>query len=90
MKVKVARGLWIGSTVVIFIFTAYIVAGNLKSIIRTRRRIAALEHEKAEYQKSITADSTLIERLQYKDYLERFARERFNMQRTDEDVYIIK
>lgn len=90
MKTGLLHKLWIALTAVIVLFTAYVVAGNLAVIIRTQRRIAALQREKSAYRKSIEADSTLIERLKYDEYLERYARERFGMQRPDEDVYIMK
>lgn len=90
MKKNLLHRLWIAVTTVIFLFTAYVVAGNLAVIIKTQRRISRLERDKRMYQSSITADSTLIERLKYDEYLERYARERFNMQRPDEDVYIMK
>ena len=45
---------------------------------------------KTHYTEKIEQDSTLVEQLQYDDYLEEYARERFRMQRRDEQVYIVE
>ena len=49
-----------------------------------------MQREKEFFQAKIEADSTLLERLRYDEYLEEYAREHFRMQRPDEHVYIIE
>ena len=90
LKPETIRCAWIAFTVVVSMFTLYFVAGNIINIIRLHSRMSALGREKKRYLQSIEADSTLIERLKYDEYLEAYARERFHMQRPDEDVYIIE
>lgn len=90
LKPETIRRAWIAFTVVVSMFTLYFVAGNVINIIRLHSRMSALGREKKRYLQSIEADSTLIERLKYDEYLEAYARERFHMQRPDEDVYIIE
>lgn len=89
MKIRVGKKGWMIVTGVILLFTTLIVGRNLLHAIRTKRDIRTLEREKRFYLEKIEQDSTLVERLQYDDYLEEYARERFRMQRRDEHVYIV-
>ncbi len=63
---------------------------NTLRAIHVKREINALKREAKQYRKQIEADSTIIEMLKYDDYLEKYAREKHNMQRANEDVYIIE
>lgn len=81
---------WRVLTVVISLFTLFVIASSLWSIICSRIDIARLEKIKMQYQQSISADSLLLEKLKYDEHLETFARERFGMQRKEEKVFIIK
>lgn len=89
MNIRVGKKWWIAATGVILLFTALIVGRNLLHAIRTKHEIRALEREKQFYLEKIAQDSTLVERLQFDDYLEEYAREHFRMQRHDEQVYIV-
>lgn len=90
MASKLTKPLWVALTCVVVSFTAYVVVRNLVHIFKSSRRLAALSDEGEEYQRQIEADSTLIEQLHYDDYLEEYARERFQMQRRNERVYIME
>lgn len=90
MNIRVGKKFWMAVTAVILLFTTLIVGRNLLHAIRTKRDIRALEREKRFYLEKIEQDSTLVERLRYDDYLEEYARERFRMQRPDEQVYIVR
>ena len=90
MKVQIGQRFWITLTTVVFVFTVYIVGRNMINVIKIHRRIVAMEKEKRLYLQRIAEDSALIQRLQYDDYLEKYAREHYHMQRPDEHVYIIK
>ncbi len=81
---------WRILTIVISVFTLFIIGRSAVSIVKSRVEIHRLERQKAKYLESIAADSTIIEQLKYNEYLERFAREKFNMQRKGERVYIIE
>jgi len=90
MKLRVGKKGWMAVTGIILLLTALVTGRNLLHAIRTKREIRALEREKQRYLEKIEQDSTLVEQLQYDDYLEEYARERFRMQRRDEEVYIVE
>lgn len=89
-KAAVARRLWIAVTVVVCLFTGYVMVRNLIVTIDYRLRIRSLERDRERYEQSIASDSLLMEQLSDDDFLEKYARERYKMQRADEDVYIVK
>ncbi len=76
-------------TVVVILFTLFLIGRTTLSIIRTYAAIHRLEVERDGYLQSIAEDSTLIEQLRYDEYLEKYAREHYHMQRRNEHVYII-
>lgn len=90
MAFKFGRRFWIVTTIIILVFTVFVVGRNLLHSVKIRRQIGVLEDEKELYRQKIARDSTLIERLKYDDYLEEYARENYHMQRRDEQVYILK
>ena len=77
-------------TAVIFIYTAVLTVRNLITTIKTRHRISHLEEQRDHYRARITEDSTMLERLKYDEFLEKYARERFHMQRPNEYIYIME
>lgn len=85
-----ARRTWMLITMVVVVFTGYFIVRNLIATLDYRLRIRELRQERAEYLRRIAADSALIEQLKDDHFLERYARERYHMQRTDEDVYIVR
>ena len=58
--------------------------------IRLRVQIRELERRKAYYQNRIEEDSTLLENLRDRDFLERYAREKYLMRAEGEEIYIIR
>ncbi len=90
MKLRVGKKGWMAVTGIVLFLTALVAGRNLLHAIRTKREIRALEREKQSYLEKIEQDSTLVEQLQYDDSLEEYARERFRMQRRDEQVYIVE
>ena len=89
MKVKIGERFWITVTTAIIVFTLIVVVRNLVTVVKMYHRIHLLKEEKAVYENRIAKDSTLLENLQYDEYLEQYAREHFHMQRREEVVYII-
>ena len=81
---------WRIITIVISIITLFIIVQSAWSIILSKREINRLARLQKSYKEQIAADSTLLHRLQHDEYLEQYARERYNMQRTNEQVYKIK
>lgn len=90
MKTGLVRKFWIGATLLVIVLTAFATGRNLVHAFRIRSQIKMLEREKALYLEKIARDSTLIEQLKQNDFLERYAREHFHMQRNGEKIYIIK
>ena len=90
MKQSLSKYLWLGATAVIFIYTAGVTVRNLVIIVRVNSRIARLEKQYDLYRGRIDQDSTLLEQLKYDEYLEQFAREKFHMQRANENIYIVE
>lgn len=90
MAFKVGKRFWIVTTVIILVFTVFVVGRNLLHTVKIRRQIGILEREKKQYLERIEQDSALLEQLRYDDYLEAFAREHYHMQRRDEHVYLLE
>ncbi len=90
MKLRFDKRFWVIMTCIIVVFTVFIVGRNLMHAIEIRSDIRHLEQQKRQYQARIEQDSTLLEELKYDDNLERFARERYRMQRKGETVYVVE
>ncbi|MFR9649602.1 MAG: septum formation initiator family protein [Rikenellaceae bacterium] len=81
---------WVLATVVIGGAIVINIGRSTLRSIEIQREINALTREANGYLKRIKADSILIESLKHDDLLEKYARERHNMQHPSEDVYIIE
>ena len=90
MKVRLGDRFWITLTTVIILFTLVVIGRNLITVVKVHHRIRLLKREKAMYEERIAKDSTLLEQLQYNEYLEQYAREHYHLQRRNEDVYIME
>lgn len=90
MKTNLARKFWIGATLLVIVLTVFAAVRNLIHAFGIRSQIRVLEREKALYEEKIARDSALIEQLKQDDFLERYAREHFHMQRKGEKIYIVK
>ena len=90
MKIQLGRGFWMIVTVAVMAVTAYVVVRNLLHAIQIQRQINLLKQERDRYQLKIEQDSIFLEQLRYDDYLEEYAREKYRMQRPDEQVYIVE
>ena len=90
MKIQFGRRFWIAATAAIVVFTVFMVGRNALHAVKIKRQINLLTREQAYSTEKIGQDSALLERLQYDDYLEEYARENYHMQRRGEHVYIIK
>ena len=90
MSLNISKKIWLCVTAVIFIYTAVMTVRNLITTIKTRPRIARIEEQRDHYRARIAEDSTMLERLNYDEFLEQYARERFHMQRPNEFIYIME
>ena len=91
LRASIVKYFWITLSVAIAIFTVIVSVRTIDDIVKTKRRHADVEVKVAELQAKITRDSTFIEDLQHSpEFLEKFAREQFLLQRRGEDVYVIE
>ena len=90
MGAQIGKKFWIGATLLIVLFTLSVVGRNVVHAIRIKRQINALEREKAACRARIVEDSTLLEHLNYDEYLEEYAREHFRLQYPDDHVYLLE
>ncbi len=90
MNGKISKKIWFGVTAVIFVYTAVLTVRNLITVIKVEHRIGRLEARRDHFRARIEEDSTMLKRLDYDEYLEQYAREKFHMQRPDEYIYIIE
>ena len=91
LRASIVKYFWITLSVAIAIFTVIVSVRTIDDIVQTKKRHANVEVKVAELQANITRDSTFIEDLQHSpEFLEKFARESFLLQRRGEDVYVIE
>lgn len=90
MALRLDKKFWIVGTLIILVFTIFVVGRNLLHAVKIRREIGVLEEERDVFRRKVERDSTLLEQLKYDDYLEEYAREKYRMQKPDEHIYIIK
>lgn len=90
MAAKTSKYIWFSITAAILVYTAVLTVRNLVTMISLNHRIGLLEEQRDMFQARITEDSTMLERLNYDEFLEQYARERFHMQRENEYIYIIE
>jgi cell division protein FtsB len=90
MRERLSKYFWTGVVAVIFIYTAVVTVRNLITLVRVHSRISRLEEQRDLYRTRIDEDSTLLENLNYDEFLEQYAREKFHMQKSNEQVYIVE
>ncbi|MBQ5737896.1 MAG: septum formation initiator family protein [Alistipes sp.] len=91
IKDRLVKYFWVSLTVAIAIFTIVVAVGTVEDIRRTNERRREIEPQIAELQAKIARDSSFIYNLQHSpEFVEKFARERFLMQREGEVVYILE
>ncbi|MFK5878519.1 MAG: septum formation initiator family protein [Flavobacteriaceae bacterium] len=80
--------------VLIFIvFIIWMTFGDENSFLLDRKfnkEIDKLETDKNFYQTEINADKKKIEKLEDPEQLDKYAREKYNMKKENEDIYIIE
>ena len=88
---SIVKYFWITLTLAIAIFTIIVSVHTVEDIVKTSKQYAEIEVRVAELQDKITRDSSFIQDLQHSpDFLEKFARESFLLQRSGEVVYIVE
>ena len=91
IKDKLVKYLSVSFTLLIAIITIVVSVRTVGDLMRTAERRRAIEPKLVELQEKITRDSTFIQNLQHSpEFLEKFAREHFLMQREGDVVYILE
>lgn len=88
VKNRVLNLFWITLTGGIAIFTIYTSIHTIGDMVHTNGKSEELDTDIAKLEAKIAADSTVIENMKRPEYLERYAREKYNMQRPGETVYL--
>jgi cell division protein FtsB len=91
IKDRLVKFFWVSLTMVIAIITIVVSVRTVGDLMRTAERREAIEPKLVELQEKITRDSSFIQNLQHSpEFLEKFAREHFLMQREGDIVYILE
>lgn len=90
MKIrKIFNKYWI-SILVLFVLLAFVDQYNFQAHYKMIKELRTLQKEKAFYLEEIARDSADYQQLFDSDEnLEKFAREKYKMKKTDEDIFII-
>lgn len=78
------------ATAVIFVYTAVLTVRNVVTLVRVNHSASLLEEQRDVFAARIREDSTMLEKLQYDEYLEQYARDRYHMQRVGESVFVVE
>lgn len=76
--------------IVFLVLVTFVDKNNAVDNWRLRQKIHDLEAQKEFYLQRIEEDSLVLESLQDKEFLERYAREQFYMKRPEEKIYIVR
>lgn len=91
LKDRLVKYFWIALTLSLAIFTIVVSVRTVGDIHRTKERRELLEPKIAQLESNVERDSSFIYNLQNSpEFLEKFARERFRMQRKTDVVYILE
>jgi len=79
--------------IVLFIFIIWMVffdENSLLNHLEFNKETNKLQSEKEYYKSEIYKDSSLVKKLENKEELEKFAREKYNMKKENEEIYLIE
>ena len=78
------------TTLVFIVWLFFFDSNNILSNLKTRDKLNELKKQKRFYLDEIEKDSTMIQKLLYDtSEIEKFAREKFQMKKKNEDVFLI-
>ena len=78
------------TTVIFVVWLFFFDSNNILSNLKTRDKLNELKKQKRFYLDEIEKDSTMIQKLLYDtSEIEKFAREKFQMKKKNEDVFLI-
>ncbi len=90
LKAKIIHRLILTVVAAIMLFMLFIIGRNMLHALSIGADMSTLNAEAKLYKSNIKRDSTLLEELKYDDKLEKFAREKYRMQRRGESVYVVE
>ena len=91
IKDRLVKYFWLSLTLVIAVFTIVVSVRTVGDLMRTAERREAIEPKLVELEEKLTRDSSFVQNLQHSpEFLEKFAREHFLMQREGDIVYILE
>lgn len=90
IKEKTSMFLWRTLVAIAVGITVFFIGRSAISLTRSYTDISKLRKEKAMYERSIREDSIIINRLNYDEYIEEYAREKYHMVRDGEEVFRMK
>lgn len=91
IKDRLVKYFWVSLTLAIAIFTIVVAVRTVDDMMRTRDRRSIIEPKLVELQNKISRDSSFVQNIQHSpEFLEKFAREHFRMQREGDVVYILE
>lgn len=86
----IRSNVWTLLTISITVMMIVMIGRNVIHAVSIGLEISKLEREQEHYQYLVTRDSALLESLSHDDELERYAREKFYMQGSNEEIFIIE
>ena len=95
-KLRQKKWFVIASSVYVLILTGFLIwmlfldTNSWMTHRELNKEIKKLETQKDQLQQEIDKDKALIEKLKDPEQLEKFARERYNMKKEDEEIFIIE
>lgn len=91
IRSKLIKYFWITLTATVAVFTVIVSVRTVRDMIKTGQRRVATEQRIGQLERQIARDSIFIHQLSTSpDFLEKFAREQYLMQRPGETVYILE
>lgn len=89
-KQKIIKYFWVTLTVLIALCTLYVSTATISDMVRTNARHSDVDRKIERLEAKIARDSAFVEQITTSpEFMERFAREHYHMQREGETVYIL-
>lgn len=84
------RRLWWLTIIVFLLLITVLDRNNLLDRAKLKDNIRTLETQKEYYRQRVEEDSTLLESLKQREFMEKYAREHYLFRRDGERVYVIR
>ncbi len=80
---------WLVVSVLFVVVIFFLAEMTVKDVQMVRANIEQLSAERDRYRAKIVADSTFLENLKQDSFLEKYAREKFYMKQSGEEIFVI-